>query len=312
MSLSSSNLMESTNPFERLDQESSSKAKLGRYACKSETHAKHNIASDKQFFLDSWWHHQQEHSHLLNPDRIRNASASLPCSPNHQMPPKWRFKHRKQDDNASASRSEPLTPEIKHGMISAEKRHPDLINYDDKFVVTQTHDNTLEAYQNNEELIVISNEMLPEGENELMDTTEESKSTPSLNSKRATMKLFRTPSEEIREINEGRMMSDDSSAFKNSMIKSSFQPPIIRVVTPSQHELKEKSSTLNTGRWLANMLEINFLNFKTYKVSQLLHAIAGSSCLIAAVAFNKRNFFNQNFVGVVNVFDKLYAELNGQ
>ena len=228
-SLSSNDLLgPSPHVGDGLERESSSKAKLGRFTCKTDSHVKHRPANTKQFSLDSWWQGPPDRFNQLNPDQLEGVSASLPASPNHVMPPKWRFKHRKHGESAGGSNSEPLTPEIKRSPIG--KRHSDVSSYENKYIITQSRDNTIAAYQNNEELIVVSNDITPD-DDDVMDTGECSTSAP-ITPKRRGAKIFRTPSEEVREINEGRMKRDAASMTQ----KVSLPPPIIRILTPSQHE----------------------------------------------------------------------------
>lgn len=226
-SLSSNDLPYSASRFESsVECESSSRAKLGRYTCKRDAHAKRLSKTSKQFSLDSWW--QQPRSSHLSTDHLESISASLPSSPNHVMPPKWRFKHRKHGEAASSS--EPLTPEIKRSPML--KRHSDVINDDNKFTITQSRDNTIEAYQNNEELIVVANDVSYD-DDDVMDTVDCSAFNPT-EPKRRNAKIFRTPSEEVRDINEGRLKQEyvpQTPAWKMSM-----PPPIIRVVSPSQQD----------------------------------------------------------------------------
>ena len=231
MSLSSNDLAASPSRFEKnFESESSSRAKLGRFTCKGDAHAKQLSKSNKQFSLDSWWQHPPDRFNQLGTDHLESVSASLPSSPNHVMPPKWRFKHRKHGE--TGSNSEPLTPEIKRSPMA--KRHPDIISFNNKFTITQSRDNTIEAYQNNEELIVVSSEI---EDDDVMDTSE--CASNSIEPKKRTAKIFRTPSEEVRDINEGRMKHDNFISVPTW--KGNLPPPIIRIVSPSQQETEQNT-----------------------------------------------------------------------
>ena len=180
-------------------QSSSYHPKHGRYTCKSETHAaKKPGCEEKSNFL---FEVQQSVQNQIAA-KFRTSSSSLPCSPSHVMPAKWRFKQRQREGKDDRS----MTPTSASHEISA-KLHSKSSSYGDTLFVSQSQINDVQAYQSQDQLIVITDDLAPDNE-ETMEVEENI--TSSNPSEQRQFKRFQTPSDEVRDINEVSCSSDDS------------------------------------------------------------------------------------------------------
>ena len=247
MSLSSNDLVDTPAHFDELDRELVNYPKQGRFTCKSESRTRRAVGEESHFSFNSWWHNPANIQQRCT-NRLKSESSSLPCSPSHVMPFKMRFKQQKQNGSTS---NDAISGKVENSEFLEEKMKPRLAathrsnasNYVDDFIVTQSHDNSVEAYQNSDQLIIVSNDYMPD-DDMAMDTGEEPKLPEAyLTSKpKKSPKIFRTPSEEIQEINDASSCSDDSVMVDEPSLIFP-QPPTINVLTPTQNDGQKSKFT---------------------------------------------------------------------
>ena len=191
---------------EEYEIDQSSYAKHGRFTCKSESHVKKSFVGDKANFL--FEPHQSAQIQMTS--RVRKESSSLPCSPNHVMPAKWRFKQRQREEKTDRS----VTPTaIRNKVASASdvrpqaKRHSKSTSYGDTLFISRSQDRDVRAYQSSDQLIVITDEP---GNDASMEVEESPSSPLSNTNKQVEFKRYKTLSDEIRDINEESCSSNDS------------------------------------------------------------------------------------------------------
>lgn len=179
---------------------------------KSETHVRRRHPDDRSNLVFETNRYVQS----LLANRVRKESASLPCSPIHAMPPKWRFKQQQREEKSVRS----LTPTSSRNKntntsrdLSKSKHSKGADAFADGFFVSQSRGRDVQAYQSSDQLIVITDDLSPGNDEnmEVMDTPEVTSSTrlEKSNSKDSFTDYGIEP-EEVKDVNELSCSSDDS------------------------------------------------------------------------------------------------------
>ena len=188
-------------------------AKHRRFAeCKSETHARRRIPDDRSNLIFE----TNRSVHGLLASRVRQESASLPCSPVRAMPLKWRFKQQQREEKTERS----LTPTGSRNMSanksatrSTSKHSQRADSFANSFFVSRTRGRDVQAYQSSDQLIVITDDLSP-GNEESMEVMEASEVTSSTrldkDASEDSFSKYRTEPEEVKDVSELSCSSDDS------------------------------------------------------------------------------------------------------
>ena len=179
---------------DEFDTKNTNLPKHGRFTCKSESHTNKQEPIEKASFIFG----PQQYAESQVTSRVRKESSSLPCSPSHAMPAKWRFKQRQREEKDVSS----LTPTSAVASDSGPLKNQHG-TYNDTIFFRESRDKDVQAYQSNDQLIVIADDRThePGEEMEVIEAKKVSSSGENYEKNKSIMKAFPSSSDEMRDVN---------------------------------------------------------------------------------------------------------------